>query len=92
MPVYANNGGNSNVVFFHVFRKALAPSISFGGGRGSLDELAIDVEFGDGSIYTYTESSVGHANLQKMIQLANAGQGLNSFINRQVKYQYASKR
>lgn len=92
MPVYANKSGRSNVVFFHVTRKPLAPSISFGGGLGSRDELVIEVEFGDGSIYGYSESSAGASNVQKMIQLANAGQGLNAWINKNVRKRYAYKR
>lgn len=92
MPVYANLSRKSNVVFFNVMRKPVAPSIGLGGGAGSLDELVIEVEFGDGSIYGYSETSAGAANVQTMIRLANKGSGLNSFIMKQVRKRYAYKR
>lgn len=93
MPVYANRSGRSNVVRYEVLRKPAGKvTIGFGGGAGSPDELVIEVEFGDGSVYGYSESSAGASNVQKMIQLANAGQGLNSFIMRQVRKSYAYKR
>lgn len=93
MPVYANRSGNSNVVFYEVMRKPVGRvSIGFGGGLGQLDELVIEVEFGDGSIYGYSETSAGATNVQKMIGLANAGQGLNSFVNKVVRKRYAYRR
>jgi hypothetical protein len=52
---------------------------------------AIKVQFGDGSIYLYTDGSAGSANIQQMHGFALAGQGLNSFINRCVRKNYASK-
>lgn len=51
----------------------------------------IKVQFKDGSIYLYTYASAGGQNIEEMKRLANAGQGLNSFINTQVKHAYASK-
>ena len=42
----------------------------------------ITVYFKDGSSYTYTDSSAGHSTIQEMKQLADYGDGLNSFINR----------
>jgi hypothetical protein len=56
-----------------------------------IDQSSIKVQFGDGSIYLYTAQSVGVGNLEHMKQLARAGQGLNSFINRAVRKSYASK-
>ena len=49
----------------------------------------IKVQFGDGSIYPYTYQSAGASNIELMKQLAAAGQGLNSFIMRAVRYRYA---
>lgn len=46
-----------------------------------IGEGQIDVQFKTGSIYRYTTSSVGSANLERMMALARAGEGLNSFIN-----------
>ncbi len=55
-----------------------------------IEQSSIKVQFGDGSIYLYTSQSAGAANLEHMKQLAKAGQGLNSFINRVVRKRYAS--
>lgn len=54
-------------------------------------EGQIDVQFKTGSVYRYTSSSVGSANLERMVALARAGEGLNSFINRVVKNRYSAK-
>lgn len=51
----------------------------------------IDVMFGGGSKYRYTYESAGIENIEKMKQLAKAGQGLNSFINKVVRKLYAFK-
>lgn len=51
----------------------------------------IRVEFKDGSVYLYTYASAGEANIERMKELARAGEGLNSFINKNVKYSYESK-
>jgi hypothetical protein len=56
-----------------------------------IGEGAITVQFGDGSVYFYTNQSAGMANIKEMQQLAVAGQGLNSFIGRVVKKGYARK-
>ena len=56
-----------------------------------IEQFSIKVQFGDGSIYRYTSQSTGAENLEHMKQLANAGQGLNSFIGRVVRKGYASK-
>ena len=51
----------------------------------------ICVQFSNGSTYLYTYQSAGPENVEKMKQLARQGQGLNSYINRYVKYGYARK-
>jgi hypothetical protein len=56
-----------------------------------IEQSSIKVQFGDGSVYLYTNQSAGAANLEQMKQLANAGQGLNSFIGRVVRKGYSSK-
>ena len=48
----------------------------------------IRVQFGDGSVYLYTDSSAGPFNIQRMKQLADGGMGLNSFINSNVRKLY----
>ena len=52
---------------------------------------SITVQFNDGSIYAYTSQSVGAANLAELQRLAQAGQALNSYINRYVRKGYARK-
>lgn len=49
----------------------------------------MDVAFEDGAIYRYTSVSAGQANLDRMIVLARAGDGLNQFISRAVKTRYS---
>lgn len=51
----------------------------------------IRVLFKDGPVYLYTYESAGADNIEHMKELARAGDGLNSFIMRRVKYKYASK-
>ena len=51
----------------------------------------IKAQFNDGSIYLYTYASAGQQNIEKMKELAVRGQGLNSFINKYVRKDYASK-
>ncbi|ROU00825.1 hypothetical protein EB809_06075 [Marinobacter sp. R17] len=51
----------------------------------------ITVQFGDGSIYLYTNQSAGAASIKEMHRLAKVGQGLNSYIGRVVKKGYAKK-
>lgn len=52
---------------------------------------SIRVQFRDGWIYTYTNESTGRGNVEHMKALASAGGGLNGFISRVVKGQYAAK-
>ncbi|MCS6514799.1 hypothetical protein [Burkholderia thailandensis] len=56
-----------------------------------IEQGAITVQFGDGSVYLYTTQSAGAANIAEMQRLANVGQGLNSFIGRVVRKGYARK-
>ncbi len=56
-----------------------------------IEQSSIKVQFRDGAVYLYTSQSAGAANLEQMKRLANAGQGLNSFIGRVVRKGYASK-
>ena len=51
----------------------------------------IRVEFKDGARYLYTYESADPDNIEEMKQLAENGQGLNSFINRIVRKRYAKK-
>lgn len=51
-------------------------------------EDAIEVTFTSGACYRYTDESAGAANIARMKSLALAGQGLNSFIQRNVRKLY----
>ena len=51
----------------------------------------IRVEFSGGSVYRYTYESAGSHKIERMKQLAESGQGLNSFINTDVRMNYAEK-
>lgn len=51
----------------------------------------IRVQFKDGAIYLYTDASAGAHNISRMKDLAANGNGLNSFINRNVKKLYAKR-
>jgi hypothetical protein len=64
-------------------------------GRSSISSYEtgkgyIKVFFKDGGSYTYTDSSVGADTVREMIDMARNGQGLNGFINSQVKDDYDS--
>lgn len=58
-----------------------------------LGDNQIVVKFNDRATYTYTQQSIGLTNLLKMKELATAGRGLNSYINKtpSVKKHYASR-
>jgi len=53
---------------------------------------SIDVKFGDGSIYTYTNVSADPSHIKRMKDLATEGIGLNGFIDRYVKKNYSDKK
>lgn len=51
----------------------------------------ISVQFNDGSVYLYTCRSAGQTDIEQMKKLAEAGRGLNGFINTRVRKAYESK-
>lgn len=51
----------------------------------------IIVQFSDGSQYLYNSQNPGAATVAEMQRLAAAGQGLNSYISRIVRKNYAQK-
>jgi hypothetical protein len=51
----------------------------------------IRVMFSDGAVYLYTNESAGVHNINQMKILAANGDGLNAFINQQVRKKYARK-
>ncbi len=52
----------------------------------------IRVQFKNRSVYLYTYASAGNYNIERMKSLAEAGEGLNSFIMTHVKEKYAEKK
>ncbi len=54
----------------------------------------IEVEFRSGTerFYRYEASRAGNHHIQEMKRLAEAGDGLNSYINKNVRNGYSSKR
>ena len=51
----------------------------------------ITIEFSDGASYRYTYASAGEENVERMKGLAQAGQGLNTFISTSVSQLYERK-
>lgn len=56
-----------------------------------IGEDYIRVQFTSGSVYVYTYDSAGADNIEQMKQLARKGQGLNTFINTNVREEYARR-
>ena len=56
-----------------------------------IGEDSITVEFSDGKVYLYDYQKPGLSHTEHMKRLAIAGEGLNSFINREVRNNYASR-
>ncbi|MFA5499324.1 MAG: hypothetical protein WCX83_03695 [Candidatus Cloacimonas sp.] len=65
---------------------------NLGGDSGvvgyQIEEDRIIVEFSSGAQYSYTYRNPGIDHVEEMKELARAGKGLNSYINRNVKYDY----
>lgn len=55
------------------------------------DTTSIRVYFRTGSIYLYTVGSADASTITRMIQLAQQGSGLNSYIQQYAKYAYAKR-
>lgn len=51
----------------------------------------IIVQFSDGSIYLYNSQKPGASDVAEMQRLAVAGEGLNSYISRVVRKNFAEK-
>lgn len=52
---------------------------------------SIDIQFVDGSVYRYTYTSAGKANIDHMKLLAINGSGLSTFVTTNVRNDYAAK-
>lgn len=60
-----------------------------GVSRYEIGDNFIRVQFDSGAIYLYTNESAGAQNIEQMKVLAQTGEGLNSFIMKNVKTGYA---
>ena len=73
----------------------MQPYANLGGDSGiaayEIGDGSITVQFKDGAIYLYTDQSAGSSNIAEMQRLAVAGRGLNSFIMRNVRNDYARR-
>lgn len=76
MPIYRNIDGDSGTARYEY---------------GS-DWIEVEFERGAARIYRYTYLSAGSTHVEKMKSLADAGEGLNAYINGHVSKLYASKR
>jgi hypothetical protein len=56
-----------------------------------LGEQSSTVTFSGGDTYRYTYRSAGRQNVETMKKLAQAGQGLSTFISREVKQKFERK-
>jgi len=59
--------------------------------RYEIRKDAITIRFTDHSVYRYTNQTADPANISKMKTLANAGQGLGTFIDANVKDRFLRK-
>lgn len=56
-----------------------------------INEDSITVYFKTGAVYLYTYTSTGVTHIEEMKRLAKSGDGLNSYISRKVKGNYAKR-
>ena len=56
-----------------------------------IGEESITVRFKTGAVYLYNYLSTGALHIEQMKRLAEAGDGLNSYIGRKVKGNYAKR-
>lgn len=54
-------------------------------------ESSITVCFSNGSCYLYDATAPGLQEVQEMIRLANSGEGLNTYINKHIRSNFASR-
>lgn len=65
---YANHSGQSNILSY----------------RTGSDYIDVQFKSGHKTIYRYSYSSAGKDKIEEMKRLAKSGQGLNSYINKNV--------
>jgi len=55
------------------------------------DYITVRFQSGDYTTYTYRYGKAGISNVEQMKQLADAGRGLNTFINQNVRKLYSER-
>lgn len=71
---------------FHENRAATSGVAAF-----EIGDRSITVRFADGGTYLYDQRKPGKLQVAQMIALARAGAGLATYINQQVRGNYARK-
>ena len=73
----------------------MQPYKNLGGNSGvsayEIGDDYIKVEFDDQEAYVYDYEEPGRDHVERMKELAEAGQGLHTYINQYVRERYASK-
>ena len=72
MKIYGNGNGNSGITAYEIHE----------------NNDAIDIEFTSGGIYTYHRVNIGDIHFAVICELANAGAGLNGYLNRLRKQKF----
>ena len=72
MQEYANIGSDSGILRYQI----------------GDDYIVVEFEFGNPRFYNYTYQSTGKARIDVMKALADAGEELNTYINKEVKKDY----
>jgi hypothetical protein len=73
---------------------AMQPYLRLSGESGvvayEIHPRSIEVEFVDGRVYTYTYASADRERIEQMKLLAQAGQGLSTYISKYAHNDYAT--
>ena len=72
MQEYANTGGDSGILSYKIGE----------------NYIVVEFEFGDTRFYSYTYQSTGKARVDVMKSLAEAGEELNTYINKEIRKDY----
>jgi len=78
MQTYHNTSGHSGIAAYEYDDDSITVRFKRPGDSGA-------------TTYVYTSESAGAREVAQMKKMANAGVGLNTFINQHVRGQYASK-
>lgn len=82
MPAYTSP--DSSIVFYEVLFDDVDELLITAG-----EPIGILIEFEDGSVYRWLADTVGDDAIQTMIDLAERGDGLGSWIYENVRFDYS---